>query len=121
LGKCTSVANYTTPRVGLEELNVRECSEGSIYGKAHWAYGLLAFLPGLKPETRTLIVEGTSSVGTECASDFLLDELSLSSFIEQISSRSHKKLPYFEVLLQSAIVVGNAQQPQIVAYRIIDR
>jgi hypothetical protein len=85
------------------------------------AYGLVAFLPGLKPDTRTLIVEGTSSVGTECASDFLLDESSLSSFIEQISGRSRKKPPYFEVLLQSATLAGNAQQPHLVAYRIIDR
>ena len=84
------------------------------------AYGLLAYLPGLNPESRTLIVEGTSSVGTECASDFLLDESSLSSFLDQIS-RGRKNFPYFEVLLQTATIAGNAQQPEIVAYRIVEQ
>jgi hypothetical protein len=84
------------------------------------AYGLLAFLPGLTPATRTLIVEGTTSVGTECAADFLLDEASLSAFLRQIAGQS-KTAPYFEVLLQTAPVGGNAQQPQVVAYRIVKK
>ena len=87
-------------------------------GLSGHAYGLLAYLPGLNPATRVLIVEGTSAVGTESAADFLLDELLLSPFLEQIS-RTSRKVPYFEVLLETAMVDGNAQQPQIVAYRTI--
>jgi hypothetical protein len=82
------------------------------------AYGLVAFLPGLTPATRVLIVEGTSSVGTECASDFLLDEVRLGSFLQQIS-RGNRNTPYFEVLLQSATIGGNAQQPEAISYRLI--
>ncbi len=82
------------------------------------AYGLLAFLPGLAPATRILIVEGTSSVGTECAADFLLDDALLGTFLQQISA-GQRGVPYFEVLLQSATVGGNAQQPEAVSYRVI--
>jgi hypothetical protein len=84
------------------------------------AYGLLAYLPGLSPVTRVLIVEGTNAVGTESAADFLLDDLLLSTFLDQIS-RANRKVPYFEVLLETAMVGGNAQQPQIVAYRTIGK
>ncbi len=82
------------------------------------AYGLLAYLPGLSSASRVLIVEGTNAVGTESAADFLLDEQLLSTFLDEIS-RSGRKVPYFEVLLETAMVDGNAQQPQIVAYRTI--
>ena len=65
----------------------------------------------------------TSSTGTECAADFLLDDTALGSFIAEISkgseSSSGNALPFFEVVLQSAAVAGSAQHPQIVAYRII--
>jgi hypothetical protein len=87
-------------------------------GLSGHAYGLMAYLPGLNPATRVLVVEGTSAVGTESAADFLLDDLLLSGFLEQISRSGHK-VPYFEVLLETAMVDGNAQQPQIIAYRTI--
>jgi len=82
------------------------------------AYGLVAYLPGLTPATRTLIVEGTTAVGTECAADFLLDEALLSAFLRQIEAAG-KTSPYFQVLLQTSPVGGNAQQPQVLAYRIL--
>lgn len=102
--------------------------EKKIYGEPQAdspvrAYGLVALLPGLRASTRTLVVEGTSSTGTECAADFLLDDSALGNFIAEISkgseSSSGNTLPFFEVVLQSAAVAGSAQQPQIVAYRII--
>ena len=102
-----------SPRAGESALYSEAPGESVVH-----AYGLLAFLPGLTPATRTLIVEGTTSTGTECAADFLLDEASLSGFLRQIMG-SARISPYFEVLLQTAPVGGNAQQPQVVAYRII--
>ena len=81
------------------------------------AYGLVALLPGLRASTRTLVVEGTSSAGTECAADFLLDDTTLGNFINKISKG--RTNPYFEVVLQSNQVAGSAPQPQIVASRLI--
>jgi hypothetical protein len=101
------------PRFGESSSYIPATSDSS--GRA---YGLLAYLPGLSPATRVLIVEGTSAVGTESAADFLLDDVLLSTFLDQISGANHK-LPYFEVLLETAIVGGTAQQPQIVASRTI--
>jgi hypothetical protein len=102
--------------------------EQKVYGEPQGdspvrAYGLVALLPGLRASTRTLVVEGTSSIGTECAADFLLDDAALGNFIAEISkgadSSPIKNLPFFEVVLQSGAVAGSAPQPQIVAYRII--
>jgi hypothetical protein len=107
-----SVINKT-PRFGESSSYIPATSDSS--GRA---YGLLAYLPGLSPATRVLIVEGTSAVGTESAADFLLDDYLLSTLLDQISGPNHK-LPYFEVLLETAIVGGTAQQPQIVASRTI--
>jgi hypothetical protein len=101
------------PRTGESRSYIPSTSDSS--GRA---YGMLAYLPGLSPATRTLIVEGTSAVGTESAADFLLDDVLLSTFLDQIAGANHK-LPYFEVLLETAMVGGTAQQPQIVAYRTI--
>ncbi len=67
------------------------------------AYGIVALLPGLRATTRTLVVEGTSSTGTECAADFLLDDTALGNFITDISKRADlpndSAFPFFEVLL----------------------
>lgn len=87
------------------------------------AYGLVAFLPGLRAETRTLVVEGTSSIGTECAADFLLDDAALGAFLAKISPGGKLSkvtgTPFFEVVLETAAVAGSAPQAKILAYRVI--
>jgi hypothetical protein len=54
--------------------------------------------------------------GTEAAVDFILDDGLLLRFLEKIR-KADGSLPYFEVLLQSSNMNGNASQVRIVAYR----
>lgn len=74
-------------------------------------------LGGTKP---VLILEGTSMAGTEAAADFVLDDISLLPFLNKIR-RPDGSIPYFEVLLQSNSLDGNASQSKIVAYRTTQR
>jgi hypothetical protein len=54
--------------------------------------------------------------GTEAAVDFILDDGLLLPFLEKIR-KADGSLPYFEILLQSSNMNGNASQVRIVAYR----
>jgi hypothetical protein len=65
-----------------------------------------------------LILEGTSMAGTESAADFVFDDARLSQFIDKVR-KSSGKVPYFELLLRSSNLDGNASQSNIVGYRMI--
>jgi hypothetical protein len=54
--------------------------------------------------------------GTEAAADFVLEDMRLLLFLNTIR-RPDGSIPYFEVLLQSNSLDGNASQSKIVAYR----
>lgn len=82
----------------------------------HKVYGLVALQPNLGGSGSVLILEGTSMAGTESAADFAFDDTRLLPFLDKIR-RPDKSLPYFEVLLQSSNMNGDASQSEIVAYR----
>ena len=79
-------------------------------------YGVVALRHDLGGSRQVLILEGTSMAGTEAAADFVLEDGSLLPFLNKIR-RPDGSIPYFEVLLQSASLDGNASQSKIVAYR----
>jgi len=81
------------------------------------AYGLVAYLPGVTAVGNVLLIEGTTMAGTECATDFLFDTRTFQNFFDQIGKGSGK-LPYFEVLLETGTLAGNAQQLKVLAYRV---
>jgi hypothetical protein len=86
-------------------------------GGARRSYGLLAYLPGVSRDTAALLVEGTGMAGTEAAADF-----PFSPAFEEFSKRlgdSSLKIPYFEVLLETSNLGGNAPEAHIVGYRRI--
>ena len=82
----------------------------------HKVYGLVALRPNLGGSGQVLILEGTSMAGTESAADFVFDDGRLLPFLEKIQM-PNGSLPYFELLLQSNNMNGNASQSEIVAYR----
>jgi len=82
----------------------------------HKVYGLVALRPNLGGDGSVLILEGTSMAGTESAADFVFDDSRLLPFLDKIR-RSDRSLPYFELLLQSINMNGNASQSEIVGYR----
>jgi hypothetical protein len=83
---------------------------------AHKIYGLVALRPNLGGSGQVLILEGTSMAGTESAADFVFDDGRLLPFLDKIR-RPNGSLPYFELLLQSSNMNGNASQSEIVGYR----
>ena len=83
---------------------------------SHTVYGLAALLPNVGGAGKVLILEGTSMAGTESAADFVFDHSRLTQFLSKIQSPDGT-IPYFEVLLQSSNVDGNASQSQILGFR----
>ncbi len=83
---------------------------------AHKVYGLVALRPNLEGSGQVLILEGTSMAGTESAADFVFDDNRLLPFLNKIRM-PNGSLPYFEVLLQSNNMNGNASQSEVVGYR----
>ena len=94
--------------------------ESSIYrdqvvdGVRH-SYGVLAFLPGLEDEGESLLFEGTGMAGTESASDFPFNATTFSAFAQRIGATS-RKVPYFEALLETTSVGGNAPEVHLLTY-----
>jgi hypothetical protein len=82
------------------------------------SYGVLAFLPGIEDDGQALLFEGTGMAGTESAADFPFNPTSFRNFIREIGAGSGK-MPYFEALLETTSVGGNAPEARLVAYRII--
>jgi hypothetical protein len=54
--------------------------------------------------------------GTESAADFVFDDTRLLPFLDKIR-KPNGSLPYFELLLQSNNMNGNASHSEIVSYR----
>jgi hypothetical protein len=79
-------------------------------------YAVVALRHSLGGTRPVLILEGTSMAGTEAAADFVLEDTRLLLFLNKIR-RPDGSIPYFEVLLQSNSLDGNASQSKIVAYR----
>jgi hypothetical protein len=79
-------------------------------------YAIVALRHNLGGSRQVLILEGTSMAGTEAAADFVLEDGALLPFLNKIR-RPDGSIPYFEALLQSTSLDGNASQSKIIAYR----
>ncbi len=88
-----------------------------IEGTRH-SYGVLAFLPGIEDQGEALLFEGTGMAGTESASDFPFNQRAFESFAKQIGATPHH-LPYFEALLETTSIGGNAPEVHVITYHLI--
>ncbi|WP_263377607.1 hypothetical protein [Granulicella paludicola] len=97
--------------------------EASIYREtvadgARRSYGVLAFLPGIEGNGEALLFEGTGMAGTESAADFPFSKVAFQNFARSIgATKDH--MPYFEVLLETSSVGGNAPESTVITYRRI--
>jgi hypothetical protein len=89
-----------------------------VIGGSRHSYGVLAFLPGTEDQGEALLFEGTGMAGTESASDFPFNSAPFSAFAQRIGATS-RHMPYFEALLETVSVGGNAPEVHIVTYRRI--
>jgi hypothetical protein len=82
------------------------------------SYGVLAFLPGIEDEGEALLFEGTGMAGTESASDFPFNSTAFTTFAQQIGATS-RHMPYFEALLETTSVGGNAPEVHVLTFHRI--
>jgi hypothetical protein len=85
------------------------------------SYGVLAYLPGLSGEGSTLLFEGSGMAGTEAAADFPFSGERFDGFLKALGYTQGETLPFFEVLLETRSLGGDAPQSHIVAWRRIPR
>lgn len=83
------------------------------------SYGVLAYLPGITGTGSALLFEGSGMAGTEAAADFPFSTASFSAFIRKIRLSATAPLPYFEVLLETRSLGGNAPEAHVLAWRVI--
>lgn len=79
-------------------------------------FGVVAYLSDLSGDGNTLIIEGTSMAGTECAMDFLNDDTGLLPFLNRIRRRDGS-LPHFELLLETVNMESSSVRSEILAWR----
>ncbi|AXC11252.1 Adenylate cyclase [Acidisarcina polymorpha] len=83
----------------------------------HKIYGIVALRPNLAGSGQVLILEGTSMAGTESAADFVFDDARLLPFLQRIR-KPDGSIPFFEILLQSSNMNGNASHSEVMGYRV---
>lgn len=88
-------------------------------GKSDVTYGLVTFLPNLHQDGNVLILEGTTTEGTEAAGDFMTDPGLASRLRKDLNLKSGEPVPYFQLLLRTTMLGGAATKMEVVAHRII--
>jgi len=85
----------------------------------HTAFCKVTFTTGSgSADSNALILEGTSTAGTECAWEFLADTKQM-AHLRTLSHAKGNRMPHFEVLLRTSNLAGDATANTIVASRIL--
>ncbi len=88
-------------------------------GAKRTVYASVAFLPNLNNSGNALIIAGSSSGAQDIAAEFVTNENLFNSFTNMIRA-GKERLPYFEVLIRTTTLAGVAQEPEVIAYRILE-
>lgn len=77
-------------------------------------YAVIGLVRGMTPNRRALILAGRTTFGTQGATEFLLDENSVSSLFTRLKMDSSSKVPFFEALVRVKISGGVPVQPELI-------
>jgi len=80
-------------------------------------YSVIAYLPKPVGEGTALLISGTDMSSIEAGGHFLVDEKAMAKLLDHLRVRKGAKVPYFEVLLRTKLLVNVASGFEIVAYR----
>lgn len=80
------------------------------------AYAAIAFIRNPMGEGDVLILQGTTMGGTEAAASFVLDRNAMDSLLRKRLDKDGK-LHYFELLLETRNLNGNASSSEVIASR----
>lgn len=79
----------------------------------------VAYLPSLDGRGSVLIISGTDMTSTEVGTEFITSEHWVERLRTRLGVGENDRLPYFEVLLGSALVVNSASTPELIAHRVL--
>ena len=89
-------------------------------GPKRIVYAAVAFMPNLNDGGNVLMISGMSSGAQEVAAEFVTNEKLLSGFANRIGKQG-QRLPHFEILIRTTTLAGVPQEPEVVAYRVLER
>jgi hypothetical protein len=89
--------------------------DASAVDGAGTGYAVIAYLPGVSKEGKTLIIEGTDSQATGAAGDYVSNEESLRTLEGRFPAG---KIPYFEALMRTSELNGIPLHGEVIALRI---
>ena len=94
-------------------------------GAKRTVYAAVAFVPNLNDGGNVLMISGMSSGAQESAAEFVTNEKLFSDFTSRLAAEkrwtSGQPLPHFEILIRTFTLAGAAQEPEIIASRVLDR
>lgn len=79
-------------------------------------YAIVALLPGVQPDHRMFVFSGLTTLGTQAAVEYALEQDTAGELIRQVTFG--KKLHNFEALLEVSIRGGVPLQPHLVSIRV---
>lgn len=84
-------------------------------------YGLITYLPNLRRTGNVLILEGTSSEGTEAAGDFITGPNAVPVLRQNLglTARKAAALPYFQLLIKTTSMDNTPNKLQVITGRIL--
>jgi len=80
-------------------------------------YAVIGFVPGLDGRHRALILAGTTTYGTQGATEFLTNPASVKILRDRLQRGGSPGMPYFEALLRVKVSGGVPVQPELVLVR----
>jgi hypothetical protein len=89
-------------------------------GPKRTVYAAVAFVPNLNDGGNVLMISGMSSGAQEIAAEFVTNEKLLNTFASKIWKPGHR-LSHFEILIRTITLAGVPQEPEVLAYRVLER
>lgn len=115
-----AICRNREPRPGeqAEYLPINEGARRTVYAAA-------AFVPNLNNGGHVLMLFGMSSGAQEGAAEFVTNEKLLGGFANKVwteqALKPGSRLPHFEILIRMITLAGAAQEPEVIASRILER
>jgi hypothetical protein len=88
-------------------------------GAKRVVYAAVAFVPNLNHGGNVLIISGMASGAQEIAVELITNEKLLNPSATRIW-KDGQRLPYFEILIRTITLAGVAQEPEVIAYRVLE-
>ena len=80
-------------------------------------YAVIALVPGLDPERSVLILAGTTTIGTQAASEYVCRQDSLAELLQRLGVAKPGALKQFEALLRVKVTHGVPVKTDLLALR----